>query len=252
MGSSSSYLFHMEALWDLAAVIYFTWRLWGSRSSYVFHMGALGGLAAVMYIIWRLWEIVQQLNISYWDSEIWQQLCLSYQGSWRPSSSYFFSLSGWSTNSYSFHMETLGDLAADTCFIWGLWVFYQQLCTLQNKCQATDPDRHNWGWSSRLSFFTIYKFWQNCASVRQGSDLILKTDYVYHMDALGDLAAVMYMIWRLWEILQQLCIWYGVSAWSRSIYAYNLEALKDLAAVMCIIWRQASIPMSECTRLTED
>ena len=30
----------------------------------------------------------------------------------------------------------------------------------------------------KLSFFIIYKFSQNCASVRQVSDLILKTDIV--------------------------------------------------------------------------
>ena len=29
--------------------------------------------------------------------------------------------------------------------------------------------------TGKLSFFIIYKFWQNCASVRQVSDLILKT-----------------------------------------------------------------------------
>ena len=43
------------------------------------------------------------------------------------------------------------------------------------KCRTADPDRQNLARSSKLSFFTIYKFWQNCASVRQVSDLILKT-----------------------------------------------------------------------------
>ena len=38
-----------------------------------------------------------------------------------------------------------------------------------------DPDRQNLGQSSKLSFFIIYKFWQNCALVWQVSDLILKT-----------------------------------------------------------------------------
>ena len=47
--------------------------------------------------------------------------------------------------------------------------------SLQNKCWTADPDRQNLGRSGKLSFFTIYKFWQNCASVRQVSDLILKT-----------------------------------------------------------------------------
>ena len=47
--------------------------------------------------------------------------------------------------------------------------------SLQNKCRTADPDRQNWGRSGRLSSFTIYKFWQNCASVWQVSDLILKT-----------------------------------------------------------------------------
>ena len=47
--------------------------------------------------------------------------------------------------------------------------------SLQNKCRTTDPDRQNLGRSGKLSFFILYKFWQNCASVRQVSDLILKT-----------------------------------------------------------------------------
>ena len=36
------------------------------------------------------------------------------------------------------------------------------------------PDRQNLCCSGKLSFFVIYKFWQNCASVRQVSDHILK------------------------------------------------------------------------------
>ena len=51
-----------------------------------------------------------------------------------------------------------------------------QISSLQNKCRTTDPDRQNLGQSGKLSFFIIYKFWQNCASVRQVPDLILKTD----------------------------------------------------------------------------
>ena len=46
--------------------------------------------------------------------------------------------------------------------------------SLQNKCQTADPDRQNLGRPCKLSF--IIKFWQNCASVRQVSDLILKTE----------------------------------------------------------------------------
>ena len=38
-----------------------------------------------------------------------------------------------------------------------------------------DPDQQNWGQSNKLSLFTIHKFLQNCASVRQVSNLILKT-----------------------------------------------------------------------------
>ena len=45
---------------------------------------------------------------------------------------------------------------------------------LQNKCPTVDPDRQNFGWSSKLSIFIIYKFWQNCASVQQVSDLMFK------------------------------------------------------------------------------
>ena len=48
--------------------------------------------------------------------------------------------------------------------------------SLQNKCRTADPDRQNMGHSGMLFFFTIYKFWQNCAWVRRVSDLILKTE----------------------------------------------------------------------------
>ena len=47
--------------------------------------------------------------------------------------------------------------------------------SLQNKCRTADPDQQNLGPSGKLSVFIIYKFWQNCASVRQVSDLILNT-----------------------------------------------------------------------------
>ena len=47
--------------------------------------------------------------------------------------------------------------------------------SLQNKCWTADPDRQNLGSSGKFSFFTIYKFWQNCALVQQVADLILKT-----------------------------------------------------------------------------
>ena len=50
----------------------------------------------------------------------------------------------------------------------------QAIISLQNKCRTADIDRQNLGRSGKLSFFIIYKFWQNCASVRQVSDLILK------------------------------------------------------------------------------
>ena len=42
------------------------------------------------------------------------------------------------------------------------------------------------GRSGKLSFFIIYKFWQNCASVRQVSDLILKT------------ARPLFFTWAIW------------------------------------------------------
>ena len=51
--------------------------------------------------------------------------------------------------------------------------------SLQNNRWTVDSDRQNLGRSGKLSFFIIYKFWQNCASVQQVSDLILKTaDFV--------------------------------------------------------------------------
>ena len=55
--------------------------------------------------------------------------------------------------------------------------FYHRIyCSLQNKCKTSDPDQQNLGRSGKLSFFIIYKFWQNCAWVWQVLYLILKTD----------------------------------------------------------------------------
>ena len=51
-----------------------------------------------------------------------------------------------------------------------------QIISLQNKCRTVDPDRQNLGRSGKLPFCIIYEFWQNCASVCQVSDLILKTE----------------------------------------------------------------------------
>ena len=48
--------------------------------------------------------------------------------------------------------------------------------SLENKCQTADPDWQNLNLSGKLSFFFIYKFWQNWASVPQVSDFILKTE----------------------------------------------------------------------------
>ena len=58
MRSVSTYVYHMEALVDLASVLFIP-RGGSARSSssYVFHIEALGDLAAVMYIICRLWFI---------------------------------------------------------------------------------------------------------------------------------------------------------------------------------------------------
>ena len=53
----------------------------------------------------------------------------------------------------------------------------EKLYSLQNKCRTTDPEWQNLGRSGKLSFFLKYKFWQNCASVLQVSDLILKIDH---------------------------------------------------------------------------
>ena len=44
--------------------------------------------------------------------------------------------------------------------------------SLQNKCRIADPDCQNLGRYGKLSFFVIYKFWQNRPSVQQVSDLI--------------------------------------------------------------------------------
>ena len=52
------------------------------------------------------------------------------------------------------------------------------IISLQNKCRTVDPDRQNLGRSGKLSFFVIFKFWQNCASLRQVPYLILKTGFL--------------------------------------------------------------------------
>ena len=62
------------------------------------------------------------------------------------------------------------------CSIYTAVNIHKQYNSLKNKCGTKDPDRQNLGRSGKLSFFNIYKFWQNCASVWQVSDLILKTD----------------------------------------------------------------------------
>ena len=49
------------------------------------------------------------------------------------------------------------------------------LSSSQYKCRTADPNWQNLSRSGKLSFFTIYNFWQNFASVRQVLDLILKT-----------------------------------------------------------------------------
>ena len=76
--------------------------------------------------------------------------------------------------------------------LFGHWSRYQKspltvlrtFCyvSLQNKCRTVDPNRQNLGRSGKLSFFIIYKFWQNCASVRQVSNLILKTVMCNHCE----------------------------------------------------------------------
>ena len=58
---------------------------------------------------------------------------------------------------------------------WGVSLSDLLKTSLQNKYWTTDPDHQNLGQSGKLFFFTMNKFWQNCASVQQVSDLILKT-----------------------------------------------------------------------------
>ena len=52
-------------------------------------------------------------------------------------------------------------------------------CSLRNKCRTTDPDQQNLAQSGKLSFFIIYKFWQNCALVWQISDHILNIELTH-------------------------------------------------------------------------
>ena len=60
-----------------------------------------------------------------------------------------------------------------------IWTEFPCHYSLQNKCRTADPDWQNLGRASKLCFFIISKFWQNCASIRQVSDLILKTVITY-------------------------------------------------------------------------
>ena len=69
--------------------------------------------------------------------------------------------------------------------VWG-WVsnfilhFIMDVITSLQNLRTADPDPQNLGLSSKLSFFVNYKFWQNGASVRQVSDLILKTELLVY------------------------------------------------------------------------
>ena len=72
-----------------------------------------------------------------------------------------------------------GSSAKTLCCDYVLYTIMHIWLSLQNKCRTADPDWQNWGRSSKLSFFVIYKFWQNCTAVRQVSYLILKTDDSY-------------------------------------------------------------------------
>ena len=72
---------------------------------------------------------------------------------------------------------SFGFMEAIHHFTMGRYMLHRCIFSLQNKCRTVNPDRQNLGWSAKLSFFMIYKFWQNCALVRKVSDLILITVY---------------------------------------------------------------------------
>ena len=66
------------------------------------------------------------------------------------------------------------------------------ISSLQNKCQTGDPDRQNLRRSGKLSFSVIYKFCQNCAAVRQVSNLILKTDNITDQYLSTDIKSILW------------------------------------------------------------
>ena len=65
----------------------------------------------------------------------------------------------------------------ESSWSWLSWTLYIAVFKISVGSQTLSSK--NLGRSGKLSFFVIYKFWQNYPLVRQVSDLILKTDIVY-------------------------------------------------------------------------
>ena len=86
---------------------------------------------------------------------------------------------------------------------------------LQSKCRTVDPYRQNLGRSSKLSFFIIYKFWQNCASVRQVFDLILELKTAVN---------------RTW-----LCKVSHITFTIKGLFAGEIHKLKTLPTTHCVL-----------------
>ena len=74
--------------------------------------------------------------------------------------------------------EKTSPLITKHCGVWQPTKLLLTIYSLQHKCHTADPDWQNLGRFGKLSFVIIYKFWQNCASVWQVSDPILKTGFI--------------------------------------------------------------------------
>ena len=118
--------------------------------------------------------------------------------------------------------------------------------TISSVLQSFCNFEKNLGRSGKLSFFIIYKFWQNCASFRHFLDLIFKTDIIYafivHVKLQGDLEVWNHHLYSK-SCFHMQCVVRQKKTWLKcvSIYADNVTVLILLpgTAVIMTLLNQA-------------
>ena len=113
------------------------------------------------------------------------------------------------------------------------------LITISSVLQSFCNFEKNLGRSGKLSFFIIYKFWQNCASFRHFLDLIFKTDIIYafivHVKLQGDLEVWNHHLYSK-SCFHMQCVVRQKKTWLKcvSIYADNVTVLILLPGTVTI------------------